>query len=152
MLLNLGCGVEHLESYVNIDADPNCRPDIVRDLRRGLPFGDGSIFGVRASHVLELIQDDADFFFVLYEVWRVLVPNGRFEIMVPPYDFEGAFSDPTHHRYFTPRTFDILCGDNGVWGLPAGMDFRFTVTRFVRTVSDKDPTAEEYRVVLTRRS
>jgi SAM-dependent methyltransferase len=58
---------------------------LVHDLRRGLPFPDGSVDAVYHSHVLEHIdRDGAESF--LIEIKRVLRPSGIQRLVVP--DFE----------------------------------------------------------------
>lgn len=51
--LNLGCGPYKMEGHINIDCNPLHKPDIVRDVSRGLPFDDNSVESIVASHFLE---------------------------------------------------------------------------------------------------
>ena len=41
--LNLGCGDSHFENFINIDIVPKASVDIRLDIRRSLPFKDGSV-------------------------------------------------------------------------------------------------------------
>lgn len=152
MILNIGSGSDYIPGAVNLDKNPNSNADVVRDLARGLPFDSERFNRVIARHVLEHIREDSDFAFVLNEVHRVLAPDGLFEVTVPPYTFEGAFSDPTHHRYFTPRTFQIIAGDNGDWDMPEGFTAGlWTLERLEERSSPKDDSAREYYVELRRK-
>ncbi len=122
MKLNIGSGKDYREGWVNIDIDRRYKADMYRDLRRGLPLLDNTVDRVDAIMILEHITNDDDFFFIMQEVHRVLRQGGIFHISVPNFKFEGAFSDPTHHRYFTQHTFNIICGDNDGHAVPDGLD------------------------------
>jgi len=102
--VNLGCGTTVAPGWVNLDNSPTARlvalpvvpklvglvrrlPSwpagmIVRDLRKPLPFANGSVDFVYSSHTLEhLTRDDAER--LLREVTRVLKPGGVARIVVP---------------------------------------------------------------------
>jgi predicted SAM-dependent methyltransferase len=52
-LLNLGCGTRRHAAWTNVDLVP-AGPDVIAvDLRRPLPFPDGSFQAVYSAHVLE---------------------------------------------------------------------------------------------------
>ena len=71
MKLNIGCGKNKLKGFINLDISPNVAPDIVRDIERGLPFGDNTFDEAVSSHTLEHIRD---LIFVMNEIWRVCKP------------------------------------------------------------------------------
>jgi SAM-dependent methyltransferase len=48
---------------------------------------------------------------LMNEIWRVLVPGGRFYAITPAVPSLEAFSDPTHVNYITVHTHDFFCGD-----------------------------------------
>lgn len=144
--LNIGCGPDKKDGYINIDYDSTFNPDIVRDIEKGLPFDDNSVDEIFCSHVLEHVKD---LIFVMNEFWRVLKSGGKLFILVPPYDFEGAFSDPTHIRYFTPRTFEFFTEKRlkWIWGYPSKIKCLFRMLEFKRQSNKRDPTAKEYSVI-----
>jgi predicted SAM-dependent methyltransferase len=78
--LHLGAGSAILEDWVNIDVWPS---QLSLDLRRGLPFADGSAERVYLSHVLEHLYYPHDVVNLLREIYRVLAINGRLRIVVP---------------------------------------------------------------------
>jgi len=82
MKLHVACGFKYKEGYVNIDADPRVRSDIVRNLERGLPFSDNTCEEILSEHTLEHIDPDL-IHFVMSEFWRVLVPGGKLNVLVP---------------------------------------------------------------------
>lgn len=104
--INLGCGPYGERSsaeWVNIDINPSQHPDIVRDVRRGLPFDDSSCAEVRTWHFLEHLAHD-DFLFLVGEIYRVLAPGGEWSIIVPL----GNTGDFDHKMLFTEDSFDCL--------------------------------------------
>jgi len=77
--INLGCALEKLPNYTNIDfkdADINC------DIRKGLPFKDNEVEEILASHILEHFsyKELGD---VLLECFRVLAPEKLLHVRVP---------------------------------------------------------------------
>jgi len=53
MKLNLFCGFDHRDGYINIDAVVAFKPDIVLDLRRDLPYAVESIEEIRIQDGFE---------------------------------------------------------------------------------------------------
>jgi predicted SAM-dependent methyltransferase len=103
----LGCGETKRDGWIGLDKG-DYGQEIIRDLRKGLPFCENSCSELFADQVLEHIQLNEDFIFVMNECLRVLKPGGQFEILVPFWGSEVAFKDPTHCRYFTKQTFTYL--------------------------------------------
>jgi SAM-dependent methyltransferase len=106
--LNLGCGDkprpnEGLDAWTNLDLKPGPGVQVVRDLRRGLPFGDGAFDHVLCDNVLEHFGS-ADVIFLINEIDRVLKVGGTAEIVVPHAHSQGAIQDPTHRTFFVPRS------------------------------------------------
>ena len=105
--LNIGCGDRPRAAedvrWENLDQSERVGVDVVRDIRRGLPFEDESFDHVLMDNVLEhLVSEDA--IFVLNEIGRVLRPGGTAEIIVPHANSQGAHQDPTHRSYWVPRS------------------------------------------------
>jgi predicted SAM-dependent methyltransferase len=101
--LNLGCGPYKREGFINIDLNPLWEPDMVRDLKRGLPFDSNSVQQINAHHLLEHL-DFEHLFFVLEECHRVLVDGGILDIVVPL----GNTGELEHKTLFTETSFDVL--------------------------------------------
>ena len=84
MKLNLGCGLSKFEGYVNIDVDPELKPDQVMDFTKGIDFPTGSVEQVVLYHTLEHIQkfkwDN-----LFREVWRILGEGGTFILTFPEF-------------------------------------------------------------------
>ncbi len=108
--LNIGCGRDYKFGYINIDIDPSVKPDIVRDIEKGLPFDDNSVDEIYCSHTLEHIHD---LLFVLREFYRVCKNKAKITIIVPLMDA----SDMTHVRFCDENTFRTLT-DPSYWNNP----------------------------------
>ncbi|MDP2855931.1 MAG: methyltransferase domain-containing protein [bacterium] len=108
--INIGTGGEKLLGFISIDNDPSTKPDIVRDIEKGLPFDDNSVDEIKCSHTLEHIHD---LLFVLREFYRVCRNGAKITIIVPLMDA----SDMTHVRFFDENTFRTLI-DPIYWDKP----------------------------------
>ena len=108
--LNLGCGFDKRNGWVNADYFPECKPDLLLDIESTpWPIPDNSYDEILLKHVLEHVGATfTDFTKIMQELYRVLAPNGILEIHVPHYRHETYWSDPTHVRAFTPLTFEMM--------------------------------------------
>ncbi len=122
--LNLGCGHDYKQGWVNLDHDPRCSPDISHDLDSlPYPFEDGEFGYVYASHVVEHVDD---LFATLDEIERILEPGGELHVRVPHFSNGNGYNDLTHRRFFGWFTFDRIV--EGIHGHPSG--FRIESRRF----------------------
>jgi predicted SAM-dependent methyltransferase len=110
MKLNLGCGFDKREGWLNVDGFAACEPDQLLDIEQtpwDLPT-DG-FDHVLMKHVLEHVGADFKVFAaVMRELYRVTEPGGLLEIHVPHVRHDSFWSDPTHVRAFTPLTFMMM--------------------------------------------
>ena len=118
--LNIGCGDKPCISFpefawTNLDIIPRPLCQVVRDVRRGLPFQDGSFEFVYMDNVLEHFSSE-DAVFLINEVDRVLVEGGEAEIIVPHAHSQGAFQDPTHRSFWVPRSVIYWCQGRSKYG------------------------------------
>ncbi len=118
MKLNLGCGFDKREGWLNVDNFAECAPDQRLDIEStpwDLPT-DG-FEHVLMKHVLEHVGADFKVFAaVMRELYRVTAPGGLVEIHVPHVRHDTFWSDPTHVRAFTPLTFRMMSkAQNRVW-------------------------------------
>ena len=102
MKLNAGSGWKKKDSYINLDLFEECKPDILADLDKPLPFKDESFDEILADNVLEHIDDVRK---TMNEFHRVIKPGGMLYIIVPQFPTFGAIADPTHKHYFIPQSF-----------------------------------------------
>jgi len=110
MKLNIGCGFNKLDGYVNVDQFPECAPDVLWNLEETpWPFAESSVDELVAHHVLEhLGQETKVFFEIMKELYRLMSHGGRLRITVPHPHHPTFLSDPTHVRAFTGNTFEMM--------------------------------------------
>jgi predicted SAM-dependent methyltransferase len=83
MKLNIGCGKTKNKDYINIDADPNVKPDKVLDVSSMLlPYADESVEEVTMFHTVEHLRKEA-YPVVFGEINRVLCPFGNLLVSYP---------------------------------------------------------------------
>ena len=95
LYLDIGCGPNKRPGHIGLDRHPFPGVDVVRDLKRGLPFSDDLFDGIWAAHVIEHLASE-DLLFLVNEVWRVVRPGGILEITVPDATSPNRYRDPTH--------------------------------------------------------
>jgi hypothetical protein len=104
MKLNLGCGKQRLDGWINIDRDPTVA-DFCCDLDWAglrLPYADNSVEQFFLSHVLEHLNYPL---FCMQELWRLASPNATLEIRTPHGASDDAWEDQTHVRPYFPKSF-----------------------------------------------
>ncbi|WP_425989049.1 class I SAM-dependent methyltransferase [Brevundimonas sp. TWP2-3-2] len=108
--LNLGCGFDKREGFVNADSFPECDPDVMMDIESfPWPFEDNAFDYILMKHVLEHVGATFDVFTkVMQELYRITAKDGIVEIHVPHFRHDTFWSDPTHVRAFTPLTFEMM--------------------------------------------
>jgi len=99
--LNLGCGMDRLDGYINVDRFG------VPDLRHDLevvpwPWPDDSVSEVLLKHVLEHLGRDTMVYLEIWkELYRVCQDGATIRIVVPHHRHEFFYNDPTHVRAVT---------------------------------------------------
>jgi predicted SAM-dependent methyltransferase len=98
--LHLGAGSAELAGWINVDVWP---AQLSLDLRRGLPFADGSVERVYLSHTLEHLWYPGEVIQLLKEALRVLAPSGRIRIVVPDIELAIHAYVENDRRFFEGR-------------------------------------------------
>lgn len=136
MRLNLGCGHDKRDGWVNVDSFPGVEPDEVVDLERiPWPWPADSADEVLLKHVLEhLGATPAAYLEIIRELWRICRDGARVTVVVPHPRHDSFLSDPTHVRAITPQGLELFSQrKNREWiekgfgnsplGLKLGVDF-----------------------------
>jgi SAM-dependent methyltransferase len=118
--LNLGCGRDIRPGFVNLDLVKMPGLDVVADLEAFLPFRDDSFDEIFSSHVLEHVRELIP---LLGELARICRAGGVLRIEVPHLSFFGAYTDPTHKRFFGYHSFDYFTPE-GTYNFYSHLRFR----------------------------
>lgn len=110
--VNLGCANNHEPGFINVDKNPDVKPQVLADLERPpLPFEDNSVDTVMGSHIFEHIRN---FIPLVEDIHRILKPGG-FLISFTPYgSSDDNWENPHHVRGFTEMTWEYF--DQRIYG------------------------------------
>jgi len=104
--MNVGCGRNSIEGWINVDSAQLPGVNIVADLedvrRNPIAMPDNSVEHFLLSHVIEHIQNSLN---LMEELWRLAVPGATAEIRVPHGGSDDAWEDPTHVRPYFMESF-----------------------------------------------
>lgn len=119
--LNVGCGWDIKEGWVNLDRHALPGVDVVHDIESlPLPFADEEFDYVYCRDVLE----HCEYIPVLRDLHRILKKGGRIFVKVPHFTARNSFVDPTHRRFFSFKTFSFFVKGNS-HGRDYYFDFHF---------------------------
>jgi ubiquinone/menaquinone biosynthesis C-methylase UbiE len=107
--LNIGCGTDIKEGYVNLDSSRLKGVSVVHDLNKfPYPFKDNEFDLIEANHIIEHLNDIPK---VLRELWRISKPKAMIKIRVPHYASPGAWFDLTHKHPFGWMSLDYMAAN-----------------------------------------
>ena len=114
--LNLGCGEDYKEGYLNVDFHDHFKVDKVFNLNQfPYPFEDSTFDEIKAFHVLEHLNDP---FTVMKELHRIIKPGGELHVKVP--HFSRGFTHAEHKAGFDvtfPQYFNPHFTKSGYFGV-----------------------------------
>ena len=94
--LDFGCGPNKREGFEGVDSIPFIGVDHVLDIAQGdWPWKDSTVSEAHASHFIEHLTAMQRVTFC-NELYRVLIPGGTCQIIVPHWASCRAYGDPTH--------------------------------------------------------
>jgi len=106
VVIELGCGNSKTPGAIGVDFNPKTQADIIHDLDIfPYPFADNYADRIICKDVLEHVEHFVE---VMEEIWRIGKPGCEVEISGPFMSSVNYFSDPTHRRAFTSRSFDYF--------------------------------------------
>ncbi len=105
-VLELGCGFNKAPGAFGVDIIRGSQADIIHDLNKfPYPFADNEWDRIICRDVLEHVDN---FIATVEEIWRIARPAAIVEVSGPFMSSVNFFSDPTHKRAFTSKTFDYF--------------------------------------------
>ena len=128
--INLGCGKDYLDDWVNVDFYDDSTCDIKHDLEVfPWPWEDNSVSEIRIIHTIEHLGADWKVYIkILQEMYRVCEDEAHIQVDVPSPWHWNYISDPTHVRPVTPDGLNLFskehcqrCIDEGMSETPFAM-------------------------------
>lgn len=102
--INLGCGRDIKECWVNVDFIKNKGVDVIHNLNKfPYPFEDSSVDEIRASHIIEHLEDPNKF---IREIWRIGKNGCKIFIDTPHISSWLVWANLTHKRPFSYFSLD----------------------------------------------
>lgn len=123
--LNLGCGEDIKEGFINLDNTKNKGVNVVHDLNKTpYPFKNEEFDEIYASHVLEHL--DGDWFKIIKELNRILKKGGILIVKVPHFSSPIAFME-NHRRFFRYRSFESYDEQKSMKALDQKNNYNFQI-------------------------
>ena len=96
MKIDIGCGPNKKEGFIGVDqyAFPGV-DHVVNVAKDRLPFDDGSVEEVHASHFVVHVTA-TERCHLMNELFRVMKPGAKMAMIVPHWGSNRAYGDPTH--------------------------------------------------------
>jgi hypothetical protein len=105
MKLNLACGDNYREGYINCDISHVVKADMYFDLRKEFPFDKDSADEILLLNVVGEILTNEDFLFVMNSCWDTLKDGCYLTVQCPDVRTGKSFKDPFECRHFTEETW-----------------------------------------------
>jgi hypothetical protein len=143
--IDIACGENKHTGCIGIDVRALPGVDIVHDLESfPWPIPSGTVAEAIASHYIEHIKPWLSIAF-MNEVWRVLVPGGKFTAITPYAGSPAYWQDPTHcngwteitFQYFDPRYHLFRIYKPRPWRICGGYPRRQNPFGFLEVVMEK---------------
>lgn len=101
--LNLGCGTDYKEGYINLDAVKFPEVDVVFNLNKyPWPFKANTFDEVLAFNILEHLNDS---YLALEELNRICKNGAIVKFVVPHFSSSSCWGDVQHKKGFSVRSF-----------------------------------------------
>lgn len=96
MKIDIGCGPNKKEGFLGVDQYSFPGVDhVVNVAKDRLPFDDGAVEEVHASHFVEHLNA-VERCHLMNELFRVMKPGAKMSMIVPHWGSNRAYGDPTH--------------------------------------------------------
>ena len=108
--LNLGCGKNYIDDWVNVDFYDDSKCDVIHDLEEfPWPWEDNSVSEIKIIHTLEHLGADWKVYIkILQEMYRVCEDDAEIMVAVPSPWHWNFTADPSHVRPVTPDGLNLF--------------------------------------------
>jgi len=108
--LNMGCGFNKIDGFVNSDISTVVKPDVTIDFDQyPWQFKDDEFDHIVAKDILEhLGETGEDFIAAIKEMYRISHNGAIWEVQSPHWRCDTALDDPTHKRLITMGMFNLF--------------------------------------------
>lgn len=114
--LNLACGKDIKEDYINLDWSKFDGVDVVHDVNKfPWPFKSDTFEEIYCSHILEHVDDMVQ---AMREIHRISKNGGKVIVFGPHFSCGVSYRDPTHKRTLSYCTFDYFTKECFYKGMP----------------------------------
>jgi len=108
--LNLGCGLDIKNGWINLDQAALPGVDVVHNLSLlPLPFKDNSFDYILCQDILEHLDNYPA---IIGEIYRIMEKGAKCCIRVPHFSSNNNYADITHKKMFSLTTFDFFLKDH----------------------------------------
>lgn len=107
--VNLGCGHRRREGFLGADLHPCEAADLLCDLARPLPFGEGTVDEFLLDNVIEHVPDLPA---LMRELVRAARPGARITVITPHFTSASSWRDPTHVHHLSVFSLDHFAKDS----------------------------------------
>lgn len=105
--IDLGCGKNKRQGFLGVDSRKFEGVDQVMDLTKPWVWKNGSVEEAHCSHMIEhLTWPERVHFF--NELYRVLIPEGKCQLILPHWASARYYGDPTHKEPMSEFAFYYL--------------------------------------------
>ena len=110
MKLNLGCGKDYIDDWINVDFYDDSKCDVVHDLEVfPWPWEDDSVSEILIKHTLEHLGADWKVYIkILQEMYRICEDDATIDVHVPSPWHWNFTADPTHVRPVIPDGLNLF--------------------------------------------
>ena len=105
MKLNLGCGLDYREGWVNLDFNKGVKADIYHDLNKPLPFKENEVDYILIDNIIEHLNIER-VISLIQELHSICKNKAIIEIYAPHYKGCYCFPILTHRSFFGIGKFD----------------------------------------------
>lgn len=125
--INLGCGTDIKEGFLNVDYQKNKGVDKIINLdKTPYPFKSSSFTKIFMQDIFEHLKEPVN---VLEEIYRISKKDAIIKIRVPHFSSGNSWGDITHQRTFSSTAFDNFLVNKNTSSLETKRNIKFRIVK-----------------------